>query len=107
MNDGTYIIPKITKDKGEKVDKSSNQYTSADWDKLTKNSRVKHILYYSLDAYELNRIFACDIVKQIWNKLIVAYERTNQVQEKKMKTYINHYELFKMQSKESIKDQFI
>ena len=37
-------------DKGEEVYKPKDQYTSVNWNKLTKNSRAKHILYCGLDA---------------------------------------------------------
>ena len=63
----------------EEVDKPKDQYTSSDWDKLTKKFRRKHILYCVLDASKYNRIFACDTAKQIWNKLIVTYEGTSQI----------------------------
>ena len=41
---GTYAAPKIKNDKGEEVNQPKDQYTSVDRDKLTKNSRAKHIL---------------------------------------------------------------
>ena len=106
MNNGPYATPKITNAKGEEVDKPKDQYTTSDWDKLTKNSRAKHILYYGLDANEYNRIFACDTAKQIWNKLIVTYEGTSQVRETKMNMYMHYCELFKMDVNESIKNMF-
>ena len=83
VNKGSYAIPKITNDKREKVEKPKDQYTSSDWDKRTKNARAKYIFYCRLDANENNWISACDITKQIWNKLIITYERTSQVQRKK------------------------
>ena len=63
-------------DKGE-VDKPKDQCSSANWDKLTKNSRVKRILYCGLNVDEYNRISTCDTAKQTWNKLIVTYEGTS------------------------------
>ena len=84
VNNGPYAIPKIKNDKGEDIDKPKDQYTSADWEKLTKNSKAKHIIYCGLDANEYNRISACDTAKEIWSKLIVTYEGTSQVRETKM-----------------------
>jgi len=40
MNSGPYSILKIKNDKGEFVDKPKDQYTSADWERLTKNSKA-------------------------------------------------------------------
>jgi len=51
---GPYATSKIKNDKGEEVDEPKDQYTSTDWDKLTKNSRAKHILYCGLYADEYN-----------------------------------------------------
>ena len=82
----TYALPKIINDKREEVDKPKDQYTTSDWDKRTKNSRAKHILYY---ANEYNIISTCDKAKHIWNKLVVTYEGTSQVQEIKKNTYVH------------------
>jgi len=60
VNNGPYTIPKIKNDKGKFIDKPKHKYTSADWDKLTMNSRAKHILYCGLDTNEYNWIFTCD-----------------------------------------------
>jgi len=69
VNNGFCSTPKIKNDKGEFIDKPKDQFTSADWEKLTKNSKAKHILYWGLDANEYNRISACNTAQQIWNKL--------------------------------------
>ena len=36
VNNRPYLIPKITNDKKERVDRPKEQYTNATWDKLTK-----------------------------------------------------------------------
>ena len=70
-NNGPYSIPKVKNDMGEIIDKPKDQYTSADWDKLTKNWRDKHIFYCGLEANEYNRISECDTAKQIWNSWLL------------------------------------
>ena len=85
------------------MDNPKDQYTSVDYDKLTKNSRAKHILYYGLNFNKHSWIFACDIAKQIWNKLVVTYEGISQVRETKINMYLHQYKLFGMQMDESIK----
>jgi len=65
VNNRRYIILQIINDRGKEVDKSKDQYTTSDWDKLTKNLRAKHILYFGLDANKYIRISACDTIKQI------------------------------------------
>ena len=106
VNKGSYAIPKVKNNKGAEDDKPKDPFTSAEWDKFTKNSRAKHILYCGLDANEYNQISACDTARQIWSKLIVTYEGISQVRETKMNMFIHQYELFKIQIDESIKDMF-
>ena len=36
VNNGPYVVPKITNDKGEEVDKSKDNYTTFDWDNWQK-----------------------------------------------------------------------
>ena len=104
VNNGPYSISKIKNDKGEEVDKPKDQYTSANQNKLTENSRAKHVLYCGLDANEYNQISTCDTAKHIRNKLTVTYEGTSQLCETKMNMCVQKYELFKMQIDKSIKD---
>jgi len=89
MKNGRCSIPKIKNDKDEIIDKPMDQYTSTDWENLTKNSKAKHILYCGLDANEYTCIFTCDIAQQIWSKLIVTHEGTSQVREAKMNMFIH------------------
>ena len=52
INNGPYVILKIRNDQGEGVDKPKDQSTGFNQDKLTKNSRAKHILCYGLNVNE-------------------------------------------------------
>ena len=45
VNNRPYIVPRIKNDKGEEIDKPKYQYTCTNWERLTKSSRAKHILY--------------------------------------------------------------
>jgi len=65
-----------------------------------------HILYYGLDADECNHIHACEIAKEIWDKVVVTYEGTSQVRETKINMFAHQYELFKMQPDAIIKVMF-
>jgi hypothetical protein len=64
------------------------------------------MLYCDLDANEFNRISACESAKEMWDKLEVTYEGTNQVKESKISRLVHEYELFCMKSKESISKMF-
>ena len=65
VNNRSCSTPKIKNDKGEFIDKPKDQYTSAEWEKLTKSSKAKHVLYCGLDTNEYSRISTCDIAQQI------------------------------------------
>uniref|UniRef100_A0A2N9HLR4 CCHC-type domain-containing protein n=1 Tax=Fagus sylvatica TaxID=28930 RepID=A0A2N9HLR4_FAGSY len=61
-------------------------------------------LYCALDPIEYNRVSGCDSAKEIWDKLEVTYEGTNQVKESKMNMLVHEYELFVMKKDENISE---
>ena len=69
---GPYL-PKTTVNR-RLVQKTKDQCTQEDFVGLSKNCKVVHILYCELDANEYNHICACGTAKEIWDKLVVAYE---------------------------------
>ena len=82
-----------------------------DWDdndkRMTKlNTKDVNVLYYILDINEFNRILTCISIKEIWDKLEVTYEDTNQVKETKINMLVYMYELFQMEQNESISSMF-
>ena len=65
-----------------------------------------NVLYCALDSNEFNRVSGCDTAKQIWDKLQVAHEGTNQVKENKISMLVHNYELLKMKPDENISSMF-
>ena len=59
-----------------------------------------------MDSNEFNRISTCNIAKEIWNKLEVTYEGTSQVKTSKINLLVHNYELFKIESNETISIMF-
>ena len=45
---------------------------------------------------------SCESAQEIWNKLEVVYEGTNQVKDFKFSWYTRQYELFQMEQNESV-----
>ena len=83
----------------------------AEWDEddvkmLQSNAKAMNVLYCALDPNEFNRISSCESAKEIWDRLEVTHEGTNQVKESKINILVHNYELFRMKSKESITDMF-
>ncbi|KAH9725564.1 hypothetical protein KPL70_007924 [Citrus sinensis] len=59
-------------------------------------------LFCALDKKEFHRVSSCESANEIWHKLEVVYEGTNQVKESKVSRYTRQYELFQMEQNESV-----
>jgi hypothetical protein len=97
--------PRFPRDKEGKL-KDEKDWDDADLKLMSLNSKAMNVLYCALDANEFNRISGCDTAKEIWDKLEVSHEGTNQVKENKISMLVHNYELFKMKSDETISSMF-
>jgi hypothetical protein len=86
---------------GATIAKLESEWNEADV-KLIENCKAMSSLYCALDPNEFNRVSSCDSTKEIWDKLEVTYEGTNQVKESKMSMLVHEYELFVMKKDENI-----
>ncbi|GKV15092.1 hypothetical protein SLEP1_g25892 [Rubroshorea leprosula] len=102
---GPYKV--LARDQNNKlVPKDPTSYDEADRKKLQINAQAKNALFCALHPSEYDRISACDSAKEMWDKLQVAHEGTNEVKKSKINMLVQKYELFKMKSDEEIKDMF-
>ena len=74
--------------------------------KAELNAKAMNLLYCALDPNEFNRISTCNSAKEIWDRLEVTHEGTNQVKESKINLLMHNYELFKMEPTETISEMF-
>jgi len=88
------------------IPKEPSEFEGVDKKKMQLNAKAINVLYCALDPNEFNRISACKSAKEIWDKLQVAHEGTNEVRETKMNMLLHEYELFKMDPSEDIKEMF-
>ena len=88
------------------VPKTKDECDEGDHKLLQANAKAKLTLVCGVDSREYNRISSCDLAKEIWDKLEVTYECTNQVKESRIDMFVHSYELFKMKSHESISSMF-
>lgn len=88
------------------VDKEEKEWDENDLKGVQLNAKAMNMLYCALDPAEFNRISACESAKEIWDKLEVTHEGTNQVKESKINMLVHKYELFKMMPGESISSMF-
>ena len=70
------------------------------------NAKAVNIFYCILDVNEFNRISICTSAKKIWDRLEVTHEETNEVKESKINMLVHKYELFKLESDETIIHMF-
>jgi hypothetical protein len=89
---------------GATLAKLESEWNEADVRLIELNCKAMSILYCALDPIEYNRVSGCDSAKEIWDKLEVTYEGTNQVKESKMNMLIHKYELFVMKKDENISE---
>ena len=68
------------------------------------NTKAMNVLYYALDANKFNKIFTYIFAKKICDRLEITHEGTNQIKESKINMLVHRYELFKLESNESITD---
>ncbi|XP_057496707.1 uncharacterized protein LOC130781518, partial [Actinidia eriantha] len=99
------IIPTKITESGE-VTKPQKEWTTVDTKDVQNNAKAIHTLYCALDVNEFNRISGCETAKEIWDKLEVTQEGTSQVKESKISMLVHKYELFKMESSETISEMF-
>uniref|UniRef100_A0A2N9FQY8 CCHC-type domain-containing protein n=1 Tax=Fagus sylvatica TaxID=28930 RepID=A0A2N9FQY8_FAGSY len=89
---------------GATLVKLESEWNEADVKLIELNCKAMSTLYCALDPIEYNRVSGCDSAKEIWDKLEVTYEGTNQVKESKMNMLVHEYELFVMKKDENISE---
>lgn len=63
-------------------------------------------IYRALDKTEFNCISNCETAQEIWHKLKVTHEDTNEVKESRLSMLSSQYEIFRMKKDEMISDMF-
>ena len=104
IENGPTIPTKMTEE-GE-IPKLKKEWTPTDVKDIQNNAKAMHTLYCALDVNEFNRISGCETAKEIWDKLEVTHEGTSQVKESKINILVHKYELFNMESNETISQMF-
>ena len=87
------------------------QRRKADWSaddkkKMELNSKALHIIFCALGPEEFAKVSSCESAKEVWDKLEVIHEGTNEVNETKISLLNLNYENFKMNPNEDIKSMF-
>ncbi|GAV64924.1 UBN2 domain-containing protein, partial [Cephalotus follicularis] len=99
-------LPTITNESGEIISKPRNEYNDDDRKIVQLNTKAKHIIICAINSNEFNRVSSCVSAKDMWDRLEVTYEGTNQVKEAKINMLVHEYEMFTMHDNEDIKTLF-
>ncbi|KAH9658635.1 Integrase catalytic domain-containing protein [Citrus sinensis] len=78
--DGPFL-PLTKTEFGEDVPKPSREWNELEKRKASLNSKAMNALFCALDEKEFHRVSSCESANEIWHKLEVVYEGTNQVKE--------------------------
>ncbi|XP_016669888.1 uncharacterized protein [Gossypium hirsutum] len=89
------LIPK-TKKEWNKEDRRSTQL----------NTKAMHTLFCVIGLKEYSRVSSCANAKEIWDKLEITHEDTDQVKKSKVGILTLNYETFMMKPDEDIKAMF-
>ncbi|GAV57342.1 LOW QUALITY PROTEIN: UBN2 domain-containing protein, partial [Cephalotus follicularis] len=96
-------IPSIRDENGEVIPKPRNTYNDDDRRRVQLNAKAKHVISYAINSSEFNRVSSRISAKEMWDRLEITYEGTNQVKDAKISMLVHDYELFSMNEDEDIK----
>ncbi|VFQ60914.1 unnamed protein product [Cuscuta campestris] len=88
------------------VPKTEAEYDAQDIKKIENNAKAINILYCAVNPDDYRKISCCSTAKEMWDKLEITYEGTNQVREAKIDFLTHEYELFRMKENEKIDEMF-
>ncbi|GAV78058.1 DUF4219 domain-containing protein/UBN2 domain-containing protein [Cephalotus follicularis] len=99
-------LPSVTLENGDVIPKLRNTYDDNDRRRVQLNAKTKHIIICAINSNDFNRISSCISAKEMWDRLEVTYEGTNQVKEAKINMLVHDYEMFTMNENKDIKSIF-
>ncbi|GJY05230.1 hypothetical protein Tco_0371170 [Tanacetum coccineum] len=73
---------------------------------LGKNNEAKTTLYNTLSRKEYERVFTCEITKDVWHTLIITHQGNLQVKDCKIDLLTQEYKKFLILDKETIDSGF-
>ncbi|GJY95856.1 hypothetical protein Tco_0512217 [Tanacetum coccineum] len=74
--------------------------------RLAKNNKARMVIYNDLPRKEYERIFMCNMAKEIWKTLLITHQGNNQVKDNKIDLLVQQYEQFVISKDESIDSAF-
>ncbi|VFQ77734.1 unnamed protein product [Cuscuta campestris] len=92
---------------GEKlVPKTEDEFDAEEIKKVENYAKAINTLYCTVNPDDYRKISCCTTAKEMWDKLEVTYEGTDQVREAKIDFLTQEYEMFRTKEGEKIDDMF-
>ncbi|VFQ67328.1 unnamed protein product [Cuscuta campestris] len=88
------------------VPKTEDEFDAEDIKKIKNYAKAINMLYCVINPDDYRKISCYSTAKEMWDKLKVTYEGTNQVRKAKINFLTQEYEMFKMKEGEKIEDLF-
>ncbi|VFQ89818.1 unnamed protein product [Cuscuta campestris] len=88
------------------VPKTEDEFDDEDIKKVENYAKAINMLYCAVNPDDYRKISCCTTAKEMWDKLEVTYEGTDQVREAKIDFLTQEYEMFRMKEGEKIDDMF-
>ncbi|VFQ74012.1 unnamed protein product [Cuscuta campestris] len=88
------------------VPKTEDEFDAEDIKKIKNYAKAINMLYCAVNPDDYRKISCCTTAKEMWDKLEVTYEGTDQVREAKIDFLTQEYEMFRMKEGEKIDDMF-
>ncbi|VFQ81436.1 unnamed protein product [Cuscuta campestris] len=88
------------------VPKTEDEFDAEDIKEVENYAKAINMLYCAVNPDDYRKISCCTTAKEMWDKLEVTYEGTDQVREAKIDFLTQKYEMFRMKEGEKIDDMF-
>ncbi|VFQ96793.1 unnamed protein product [Cuscuta campestris] len=88
------------------VPKTEDEFDAEDIKKIENYAKAINMLYCAVNPDDYRKISCCTTDKEMWDKLEVTYEGTDQVREAKIDFLTQEYEMFRMKEHKNIDDMF-
>nr|GEW50341.1 DUF4219 domain-containing protein/UBN2 domain-containing protein [Tanacetum cinerariifolium] len=103
---GNYKPTIRSKDTGKKEVIPYEKYKEFHKKMISKNDKAKMVLYNALRKKEYERIFMCNMAKDVWNLLIITHQGNKKVKDNKIDLFVQKYKEFVIFDDETIDYDF-
>ncbi|VFQ79979.1 unnamed protein product [Cuscuta campestris] len=88
------------------IPKTEDEFYAEDIKKVENYAKAINMLYCAVNPDDYRKISCCTTAKEMWDKLEMTYEGTDQVREAKIDFLTQEYEMFRMKEHEKLDDMF-